>query len=113
MIAVYADKREEKYRLLVEGHAEQAEEGKLVCAAVSALTGALLQYAKSSPVCRYVRATADKGQVFLSCRYGLENAFEMTVLALTELAFLYPRHIACYKEERGERREATFYENKR
>lgn len=93
MITVYADHRGEKYRLLVEGHAGREGAGSLVCAAVSALTGALVEYAKSNPVCRYVRTASDKGRVFLSCQMGLENAFEMTVGALMQLAAAYPRHI--------------------
>ena len=96
MIAVYADHRGEKYRLLVEGHAGREGAGSLVCAAVSALTGALVEYAKSNPVCRYVRSASEKGRVFLSCRMGLENAFEMTVGALAQLAAAYPQHIVCH-----------------
>ncbi len=96
MIVVYAQQWGEKYRLLVEGHAGRDTEGSLVCAAVSALTGALVEYAKSSPACRYLRTTSDKGRVFLSCRMGLENAFEMTVGALAQLAAAYPQHIACH-----------------
>ena len=99
MIAVYADRVGEKYRLLVEGHAERDGEGSLVCAAVSALTGALVEYAKSSPVCRRLRTTGEKGRVFLSCRGGLENVFEMTLAALTRLAAAYPRHIVCHANE--------------
>lgn len=97
MIAVYVDKRGEKYRLLVEGHAGEDSEGSLVCAAVSALTGALVEYAKSSPVCRHLRTTTHKGRVFLSCCDGLGNAFDMTALALAKLAASYPRHVAYYR----------------
>lgn len=97
MIEVYTDKQGEKYRLLVKGHAGQEEQGHLVCAAVSALTVGLVEYAKKSPTCRYLRTAADKGMVFLSCLYGLENAFEMTVLALGKLAAAYPQHITCYE----------------
>ena len=100
MIAVYADKRGEKYRLLVEGHAGENGDGSLVCAAVSALTGALVEYARNSPVCCRLRASVDKGRVFLSCRYGLGNAFDMTVLALAKLASLYPQHMTYYRGEK-------------
>lgn len=101
MIAVYADKLGGKYRLLVEGHAGEDGEGSLVCAAVSALTGALVEYAKSNPACRHLRASVDKGRVFLSCRYGLGNAFDMTALALAKLAAIYPQHMAYYRGQKA------------
>ena len=115
MIAVYADRRGEKYRLLVEGHAGGEERGRLVCAAVSALTGALVAYAKNNPVCHHVRAFTDKGKVFLSCRLGLENAFEMTVGARAELAAVYPQHMVFHGESvsEGAFADSPIYENAR
>ncbi|MBR2465084.1 MAG: ribosomal-processing cysteine protease Prp [Clostridia bacterium] len=94
MIKVYATKQGEKYRLLVQGHATKGqEEGSLVCAAVSALTGALVSFATSHPACRYVRASLSRGNAFLSCRSGLNEAYDMTVLALRQLALEHPMHV--------------------
>ena len=93
MIAVYATKRRDHYRLYVEGHAGSDGEGKLVCAAVSALTGALLHFAKERAACRHCRTSVEGGRAFLSCHGGLSNAFEMTVSALAELAEAYPAHM--------------------
>lgn len=98
MIRVYAERNGCKYRLLTEGHADMNDsEGALVCAAVSALTGALVQFAKGEQSCRFVRAAVSCGQVFLSCRGGLKNAFEMIVAALSALALQYPRHVRVMK----------------
>ncbi|MBR2312668.1 MAG: ribosomal-processing cysteine protease Prp [Clostridia bacterium] len=93
MIKIYATKQGEKYRLLVEGHAQKGTEGSLVCAAVSALAGALVGYATSNPACRYVRASLSRGNAFLSCRSGLNEAYDMTVLALRQLALEHPMHV--------------------
>lgn len=94
MIHVYADREGQKYRLLAQGHADDSvSDGALVCAAVSALTGALLQFARSRECCRFLRASMAHGHIFFSCRGGLKNAFEMTVAALSALAQQYPRHI--------------------
>ena len=93
MIKVYATKQGEKCRLLVEGHAKSDGEGSLVCAAVSALTGALISFAASNPACRYVRASLSRGNAFLSCRSGLNDTYDMTVLALRQLALEYPMHV--------------------
>ncbi len=100
MIRIYADRRGDKCRLLAVGHAEGMGEGKLVCAAVSALTGALVNYAKNNPVCRHVRANMEAGRVFLSCCGGLGNAFEMTAAALALLAEEYPENVAYYPVDR-------------
>lgn len=97
MITVYADKTGDKYRLLVEGHADKTRGGSIVCAAVSALAGALSSFAASRAACRYLRVSEERGRLFLSCRGGLENAFEMTVEALALLAASYPEHIAPVK----------------
>ncbi|MBQ3064551.1 MAG: ribosomal-processing cysteine protease Prp [Clostridia bacterium] len=90
MITVYADRRGAKYRLLVQGHAGEGSEAPLVCAAVSALTGALLSFAEQEPRCRNKRLVMREGEVFLSCVGGLRGAFDMTVQALAALAAAYP-----------------------
>ena len=97
MIRVYATKRGEKYRLFVTGHAEKTGEGSLVCAAVSALVEALVLFAEQNPACRYVRVGLDRGYAFLSCRYGLNDTFAMTVAALRRLADEHPTHL-CFMQ---------------
>lgn len=97
MIRIYATKRGEKHRLLVEGHAEKTGQGPLVCAAVSALCEALALYVGQSPDCRHVRLTADRGLTFLSYRATGSEAFDMTALALRRLAVEYPQHVCVEK----------------
>ena len=93
MIRVYATKRGEKHRLLVEGHAGRSEQGTLVCAAVSALCEALGLFVGQCPDCRCVRMSTDRGYTFFSYRAGRGDAFDMTVGALRRLALEYPQHI--------------------
>ena len=94
MIRIYATKRGEKHRLLVEGHAEKTGQGPLVCAAVSALCESLGLYVGQSPDCRHLRQSTDRGFAFLSyCAVGSE-VFDMTVLALRRLAVEYPQHVS-------------------
>ena len=101
MIRVYADRRGQKYRLLTEGHADYPDgDAPLVCAAVSALTGALVQFAKRQDTCRFVRLSVSHGHVFFSCCGGLKNAFEMIVTALSALALQYPLHVTLCGEDR-------------
>ena len=101
MIRVYADRHGQKYRLLTEGHADYPDgEAPLVCAAVSALTGALVQFAKEQHACRFVRVSVSHGHIFFRCCGGLKNAFEMTVAALSALALQYPKHVMLCKEDR-------------
>ena len=92
MIAVYADRRGSKYRLLVQGHAGEGTGAPLVCAAVSALTGALAAFAENEPRCRTKRISMCEGEVFLSCVGGLRGAFDMTMQALEALALSYPEN---------------------
>ncbi len=99
MIRVYADRQGERCRLLVLGHACSTPEGRLVCAAVSALTQALAGYAKNNPVCRHVRVSRESGSLFLSCRSGLGDAFDMTAQALLQLADEYPQNVVYCTEK--------------
>ena len=93
MIRIYATKRGEKHRLLVQGHAEKTGQGPLVCAAVSALCEALGLYVGQSPDCRCVRHSADRGLTFLSYRAVGSETFDMTAQALHRLAVEYPQHV--------------------
>ena len=101
MIEAFATKAAGKYRLLILGHAENTGEGARVCAAVSALGGALLQYAKTSGACRHVRHTAQPGCLFLSAVGDLSGAFELVAGALSLLSRENPTHMApfSYTEE--------------
>ena len=90
MIAVYADRSGDRYRLLVEGHAEAHPEAAVICAGVSALTQALVTLATRRASCRHLRWSVSRGRVFLSCRGGLGGAFELVLTGLRELAQQYP-----------------------
>ena len=93
MIRVFSHRCGGKYRLYVTGHANYAPGNDIVCAGVSALVSALVQYAKQSPACRHLRCHAQKGEVFLSCRGGLGAGFDMTVGGLCAIAASYPAHV--------------------
>ena len=93
MIRIYATKKASRYRLYLEGHADFAKKADIVCAAVSALTEALIGYAAESPACRHLRFSVKKGEAFLSCRGGLGAGFDMILRAYREIAAHYPRHV--------------------
>ena len=105
MIRIYADRRGDRYRLYVEGHAGEGATGARICAAVSALTGALVQFARERAECRFLRYSLARGQMYLSCRGGLQNAFEMVLGALLELAREHPESLVMTenREEVNER----------
>ncbi len=94
MIRVFSHRCGGKYRLYVTGHAGYAPGNDIVCAGVSALVGALVQYAKANPACRHLRCNMQSGEVFLSCRGGLGAGFDMIVGGLAAIAASYPDHVA-------------------
>ena len=91
MIEVYVERKGTRCRLYVVGHAAYAEGPDIVCAGVSALTGALLDYAERCGNCRHLRTSMERGRVFLSCHGGLGAAFDMTVQGLSAIAESYPQ----------------------
>jgi uncharacterized protein YsxB (DUF464 family) len=93
MIHVYADRRGSRCRLLVTGHAAYAKGPDVVCAGVSALVGALVEYAEHSAACRHLRRSVESGEVFLSCRGGLGVGFDMILTGLSAIAEAYPDHV--------------------
>jgi uncharacterized protein YsxB (DUF464 family) len=93
MIRIFSYRCGGKYRLYVTGHADFAPGNDIVCAGVSALVGALVQYARQSPACRHLRCHVQKGEVFLSCRGGLGAGFDITVGGLSAIAASYPAHV--------------------
>ena len=93
MIRIYAERRGSRCRLFVEGHAEYAIGPDVVCAGVSALVGALVKYAASSPACRHLRHSVKSGEVFLSCRGGLGAGFDLVLTGLSAIAAEYPDHV--------------------
>ena len=100
MIEVYAKRRGERCSFFATGHATEGRERDVVCAGVSALTGALVIHAVSSNA-RYVRYTVSSGQVFLSCR-GLGDAFELVLEGLSAIAERYP---SCLRMAVDDKRE--------
>ena len=93
MIEIYAHRKESYYRLFVTGHAGYHPGEDIVCAGVSALTGALIRYARLSPACGHLRCYAKRGEAFLSCRGGLGAGFDMILRAYQNIARLYPNHV--------------------
>ncbi len=94
MIEIYAHRKGGYYRLFVSGHANYHPGEDIVCAGVSALTGALVGYAKGSPECRHLRASVRPGEVFLACRGGLGKAFDVVLEGLRRIAAAYPEHVS-------------------
>lgn len=93
MIEVFAKKRGGYYRLYVTGHADYAPGHDIVCAGVSALTGALLAFAQERAECRHLRQMAGHGELFLCCRGGLGSAFDAVMLGLVGISRAYPGHV--------------------
>ncbi|MBE6703233.1 MAG: ribosomal-processing cysteine protease Prp [Ruminococcaceae bacterium] len=92
MIRVYAWRQADRCRLFVLGHANSGAERDIVCAGVSALTGALVFQAVQSEYCRHTRYRMAPGEIFLSCR-GLGDGFETVISGLTAIARQYPAHL--------------------
>ena len=92
MITIYADRGAEKCRLFVSGHAEEGAERDIVCAGVSALTGAMVLWAAKGGSCRRVRYQLEAGKVFLSC-LGATESFDMMLAGLEAIAHRYPDHL--------------------
>ena len=90
MIRVYAERQGARCRLFVEGHADHATGEDIVCAAVSALTGALVAFAAESPACRHLRWSVRRGELFLSCRGGLGVGFDIVMRGLRAIREQYP-----------------------
>ena len=99
MIRVYAKRTGARCRLFVEGHAAYQSENDIVCAGVSALTGALVRYAASSPACHHLRCYAKRGEAFLSCRGGLGVGFDIVLQGLCAIAEQYPAHVRIESRE--------------
>ncbi len=76
--------------MLVQGHAEYNPGNDIVCAGVSALVGALAQYAAAHPHYRHVRCRMQKGDAFFACSDGAEDGFDMIVQGLAAIAAAYP-----------------------
>ncbi len=93
MIEIYGEKRGTRVRLYVTGHAAGGPEAGSVCAGVSALTGALADYAAACGNCRHLRVAAGEGSLFLSCHGGLGAAFDMVFAGLTALAESHPAYL--------------------
>ena len=90
MIRVFANRQGARCRLFVEGHAGYSKGDDIVCAAVSALTGALVAFAAESPACRHLRWSVRHGELFLSCRGGLGVGFDIVMRGLRAIGEQYP-----------------------
>lgn len=96
MIRVWAHRQGERCRLYVTGHADGGEERHVICAGVSALTGALILYAAAN--CRHARYYMASGEVFLSCP-KLGDGFEVVLQGLREIAKTYPDQVRIMQYE--------------
>ena len=93
MIEIYAQRKGSYYRLFVTGHADYHPGEDIVCAGVSALTGALIGFARGNAQCRHLRTHLAPGEAFLACRGGLGSAFDVVVDGLCRIAASYPDHV--------------------
>ncbi len=93
MIEVFSYRHGGYCRLFVTGHANYNPGEDIVCAGVSALTGALVGYARQSPDCRHLRVSVRPGEVFLCVRGDLCAGFDMIVGGLCRIAAAYPDHV--------------------
>lgn len=93
MIEVFAHRKGGYYRLYITGHANYQPGNDVVCAGVSALSGALASFAAENPHCRHLRCNLGKGELFLSCRGGLGNAWNAIIKGLCAIAESYPLHV--------------------
>ncbi len=93
MIEVFSYRQGGKCRLYVKGHAEYCPGNDIVCAGVSALIGALAQYADKHSHYRHVRCHMQKGDAFFACGDGAEDGFDMIVQGLAAIAAAYPAHV--------------------
>ena len=93
MIRIYAERSGSRCRLCVEGPGGYAKGPDVVCAGVSALVGALIQYAARTPACRHLRYCVKNGEAFLSCRGGLGSGFDIVLCGLSAIAEEYPGHV--------------------
>ena len=91
MIEVFSYRNGGKCRLYVQGHAAYHPGNDIVCAGVSALVGALAQYAKGHY--RHVRCHTKAGNAFLAAGDGAGDGFDMIVQGLAAIARSYPDHV--------------------
>ena len=82
--------------MYVKGHAEYCPGNDIVCAGVSALVGALANYAAAHSHYRHVRSHLQKGDAFFACGGGGEDGFDMIVEGLAAIAAAYPDHVRVY-----------------
>lgn len=101
MIEVYAQRHGTRCRLLVTGHAESGAQQDAVCAAVSALTAALVLYVLEKKTCRHVRYSMASGEVFLSCHDPGEG-FALVMRGLSAIAAEYPEHVRIVVDDKIE-----------
>ena len=91
MIEVFSYRNGGKCRLYLRGHAAYHPGNDIVCAGVSALFGALAQYAGNHY--RHVRCHIEAGNAFLAAGDGAKDGFDMTVQGLAAIAASYPEHV--------------------
>lgn len=93
MIRIFAYRKGGCFRFYATGHAEYHPGEDVVCAGVSALTGALISYAASCADCRHLRWHCASGEAFLSCRGLARSVSDAILLGLSQIAAVYPEHV--------------------
>lgn len=83
--------------MVVEGHAGYAEYGSdIVCAAVSAITCALLCFVENNADDRETAIDEERGYAKISACHSderLDAAFEMAQAGMVQVEMAYPKHV--------------------
>ena len=112
MIHIHYQRDENTHHLHICGHAGYAEHGRdIVCAGVSALSFALLDYLRQTgtPV---EEAACRRGRLDLRCRGGeqADSAFDMALCGWRQIAETYPQWVEVDitpRQEAGKREQTA------
>ena len=85
-----------KHTLSIKGHANYGENGKdIVCAGVSALVQALMEWVENNPYTADCVTIDDRtGEIIIACEGGedVSAVFEMATIGLGQISRAYPDH---------------------
>lgn len=98
MIRINYFRAGDEHKLAVTGHAGYAEHGRdIICAGVSAISFALLDYLQHTG-CEIKEASAADGEMRLICKggEGVRAAYEMAVGGYRQIAENYPQYVEIY-----------------
>ena len=98
MIRINYFRAGDEHKLAVMGHAGYAEHGRdIICAGVSAISFALLDYLQHSE-CEIKEASVADGEMRLICKGEdvVRSAYEMAVGGYRQIAESYPQYVEIY-----------------